>query len=89
MKSGALSQPVAVYDHRLCLARWQARFPEYDIPAGKPGVPEELYDVAKAENELGIRCRPVAETFVDMAVTLIELGMAKPKRSSNGVCNGF
>ena len=45
-----------------------------------------MLDVSKAESELGVWCRPVATTFVDMAVTLIDLGIANPKkRSSNGV----
>ena len=56
----------------------QARFPEYDIQTGASATPEKMLDVTKAERELGVWCRPVASTFVDMAVTLIELGIAHP-----------
>lgn len=57
----------------------QNRFPEYDIPSGIPGTPEKMLDVSKAMNELGIQFFPVRTTFVDMAVTLLDLGIATPK----------
>jgi len=58
----------------------QERFPEYDIPDGEDKPAELQFDVAKTESELGVRNRPLRETVVDGAVTLVELGIAKPRR---------
>lgn len=33
----------------------------------------------QAARELGLQVTPVKETFIDMAVTLIQLGIAKPR----------
>ena len=58
----------------------QERFPEYDIPAGEDKPAELQFDVSKTESELGVHNRPLRETVVDGAVTLIDLGIAKPRR---------
>jgi hypothetical protein len=57
----------------------QERFPEYDIPAGDDKPAELQFDVSKTEGELGVHNRPLKETIVDGAVTLIQLGIAKPR----------
>ena len=33
----------------------------------------------QAATELGLQVRPVKETLIDMAVSLIQLGVAKPR----------
>ena len=58
----------------------QERFPEYDIAAGEDKPAELLFDVSKTEGELGVHTRPLKETIVDGAVTLIELGIANPRK---------
>ncbi len=58
----------------------QERFPEYDIPAGEDKPAELQFDVSKTEDELGVYNRPLKETVVDGAVTLIDLGIATPRR---------
>ena len=57
----------------------QARFPQYDIPDGVDELPETTIDNSKAQRVLGLQLTPLATTLVDMAVTLIELGIATPK----------
>ena len=46
------------------------------FPAAVLGQLEVLMQAAR---ELGLQVRPVKETLVDMAVTLIQLGVAKPR----------
>ena len=58
----------------------QERFPDYDIPTGEDKPAELQFDVSKTEKELGVHNRPLRETIVDGAVTLVELGIAKPRR---------
>ena len=36
----------------------------------------------QAAKELGLQLTPVKETLIDMAVTLIQLGIAKPRPKS-------
>ena len=57
----------------------QARFPQYDIPDGVDELPETTIDNSKAQRVLGLQLTPLATTLVDMAVTLIALGIATPK----------
>jgi hypothetical protein len=55
------------------------RFPEYSFP--DPAEHLEAVDKmsgAKAEAELGLSLTPVKATLVDMATTLLTLGLAKP-----------
>ena len=40
--------------------------------------------MSKTESELGLRLTPVKETLVDMAVTLLNLGVAKLHPKTNG-----
>lgn len=55
------------------------RFPEYQFPD-----PAEHLEAAdrmsnkKAETELGLSLTPIKATLVDMATTLLALGVAKP-----------
>jgi hypothetical protein len=56
----------------------QKRFPQYAIPDGEVQPSEEKIDNSKAERELGLHVLPLEETLVDMAVTLISLGLAHP-----------
>lgn len=58
------------------------RFPEFDIPDGKDGPTEEKIDNSKAVTELGLQITPYRETFIDTAVTLLQLGLATPKLKS-------
>lgn len=39
----------------------------------------DLLDISKIENELGMAMIPLEETVVDMAQSLIQLGLAVPK----------
>ncbi|EIE25032.1 NAD(P)-binding protein [Coccomyxa subellipsoidea C-169] len=55
------------------------RFPQFKFPAGKEDDSSETsYDTSKVEKELGLRMHPLKETYVDMATTLIQRGIAKP-----------
>ena len=38
--------------------------------------------IMQAAKELGLQLTPVKETLIDMAVTLIQLGIAKPRPKS-------
>ncbi|KAK9842312.1 hypothetical protein WJX81_005982 [Elliptochloris bilobata] len=53
-------------------------FPNYTFPPGKDEPPKVVIDNSKVLKELGMQLHPVEETFVDMARTLIALGIAKP-----------
>lgn len=59
-------------------AALRARFPQFHIPAGEELADETTIDNSKATRELGVHLTPLASSFVDMAVTLIALGVAKP-----------
>ncbi len=75
---------------RINLARCpalQERFPDYDVAMGPDSKPVPMIDMAKTESELGLRLTPLKETLQDMAVTLVNLGVAKPKRKA-GATNG-
>lgn len=58
----------------------QERFPQYAIPE----VPDQEYDVkeridnSRAAKDLGLQLTPESSTFVDGAVTLIQLSIAQP-----------
>jgi nucleoside-diphosphate-sugar epimerase len=60
-------------------ATLRERFPQYDIPVGDEEPSETTIDNSKAARELGLQLTPLAVTLVDMAVTLIALGVATPK----------
>ncbi|KAA6423169.1 MAG: diaminohydroxyphosphoribosylaminopyrimidine deaminase [Trebouxia sp. A1-2] len=57
----------------------QARFPHLQIPTGKQEDAPEKIDNSKATTELGLQLTTVNETLVDMAVTLMQLGIAVPR----------
>ena len=63
----------------LTAAAAQKRFPEYEIYTGREGPMLDLLDISKIENELGMSMIPLEETVVDMAQSLIQLGLAVPK----------
>jgi hypothetical protein len=58
----------------------QEEFPQYDLPIGEWGGGEALVSNAKAAKELGLQLTPLKQTFCDMARTLIQLGIAEPKK---------
>ena len=60
-------------------ATLRERFPEYLIPEGEELPAETTIDNSKAARELGLQLTPLAVTLVDMAVTLVALGIATPK----------
>ena len=66
-------------DHRTVTNILQKRFPEYEIYTGREGPCLDLLDISKIENELGMSMIPLEETVVDMAQSLIQLGLAVPK----------
>jgi len=61
----------------------QERFPDCDVAMGPDSKPVPMIDMAKTESELGLRLTPLKETLQDMAVTLINMGVAKPKRKAD------
>jgi nucleoside-diphosphate-sugar epimerase len=60
-------------------ATLRERFPAFAIPDGEDEPSETTIDNSKAIRELGLQLTPLATTLVDMAVTLIALGIATPK----------
>eukprot|EP01122_Echinamoeba_exundans_P006964 TRINITY_DN2050_c0_g1_i2.p2 TRINITY_DN2050_c0_g1~~TRINITY_DN2050_c0_g1_i2.p2 ORF type:complete len:116 (-),score=28.23 TRINITY_DN2050_c0_g1_i2:119-466(-) len=42
-------------------------------------VPQEIFDASKAERELGIKFRPVEQSLIDMAKSLLEFGIVEAK----------
>ena len=62
----------------------QERFPDADIAQGPDDTPHKMIDMSKTESELGLQLTPLKETLDDMAVTLINLSVAKLKLKSNG-----
>lgn len=62
----------------------QKRFPEFEIYTGREGPCIDLLDITKITgteepNQLGMGMIPLEETVCDMAVSLIQLGIAVPK----------
>jgi nucleoside-diphosphate-sugar epimerase len=57
----------------------QQRFPQFAIPDGEEAEAETSIDNTRAVSELKLSLTPLATTLVDMAVTLIALGIAVPK----------
>lgn len=55
------------------------RLPGLDIPDGDEPQTKPMIDNSKVQKELDLGLTPVAESLMDMAVTLIELGVAQPK----------
>ncbi|KAK9908632.1 hypothetical protein WJX75_000697 [Coccomyxa subellipsoidea] len=55
-----------------------ARFPQYRFPAGDDTPLERVADTSKAHRELGIKLRPLKETYIDMVTTLIQQKIAAP-----------
>jgi nucleoside-diphosphate-sugar epimerase len=55
------------------------RFPEYKIQDGEDEPRKQLIDNSKVQKELGIKLIDPAESIIDMAVTLIQRGIAKPQ----------
>ena len=66
----------------------QARFPDYDLIPGQPGDTKQVLDTSKAQRELGLHLMPLSTSFVDMAVTLIDLGVVTPKQKWEKWQNG-
>ncbi len=57
----------------------QAHFTKLDLVDAESGKANFNLDNTKAPKELGLKLRPVTETIVDMAQSLIDLGVANPK----------
>jgi nucleoside-diphosphate-sugar epimerase len=57
----------------------QQRFPQFAIPDGEEAEAETTIDNVRVMSDLGLRFTPLATTLVDMAVTLVALGIAVPK----------
>lgn len=67
------------YSNPRQISEWlQERFPQYEIPTGDEKPENEAIDNSKILG-LGLAITPLKETFIDMAVTLIQLGLAQPK----------
>lgn len=62
-----------------CLLCLQAVFPRLDIPDGS--VSEEVCDIdaSRVTRDLGLKYTPSDETLVDMAKSLIDLGISLPR----------
>jgi hypothetical protein len=58
----------------------RARFPDYSFadPDPAPVAAEEKMDNERAIKELGLNITPPQATLVDMATTMLALGLAKP-----------
>jgi len=62
------------------IAKWlQEAFPEWDLPSGEEGGGKPTCANSKAAKDLGLTLTPLRETFLDMARTLVQLGIATPK----------
>ena len=57
----------------------QARFPHFAIQNGAEKEAEDRMDGAKVWQELNLQLKPPSVTLIDMAVTAIQLGLAKPR----------
>ncbi len=53
----------------------QAAFPERSLPDGEEHPSELKVDNSKAKELLGLETTPLQETFVDMARTMLSLGI--------------
>lgn len=53
------------------------RFPGYKFPAGDDNKPTAYGDASKTVEELGLQLTPLPETYIDMATTMIQRGIAK------------
>lgn len=78
---GALQETV---DHRYVTNILQKRFPEFEIYTGRTGPCIDLLDITKITGtedpaHFAMSMVPLEETVVDMAVSLIQLGIAVPK----------
>ena len=58
----------------------QEDFPQWELPSGEKGGGQPNCDNSKAATQLGLQLTPLRETFVDMARTMVALGIAKPRR---------
>ena len=76
--------------HKIASMLWclQARFPDYDIIPGQPGEAEKALNNSKAQRELGLHLMPLSTSFIDMAVTIIDLGVVTPKQKWEKWQNG-
>ena len=59
---------------------FQKRFPGFSFPEGQEAEVKDRIDNSRVQRELGLQLTPPESTFVDMAVTLIQLGIAHPKQ---------
>lgn len=58
----------------------QERFPQFAFETDFDGTSVDwTVDNSKAAWELGIRMRPLRETILDMAASMLQLGIAAPK----------
>ena len=57
----------------------QERWPQYEFAVGEAGEAVEAIDGSRVTRELGLVLTPVKETLLDMAATLIALGLATPR----------
>ena len=48
---------------------------------GEASEPRAAIDNGKAQRELGLQITPVRSTLVDMAVTMMQLGLVDPQRA--------
>lgn len=64
------------------IVKWlRERFPEFDFPTPKNYEPKgPAVDNSKVQKELGLALTPVKSMIIDMAVTMIALGLANPKK---------
>ncbi len=54
------------------------RFPQYQFPSGEDAPAKQVLDNSKVQKELGLQLLPAKFTYIDMATTLIQKGIAKP-----------
>ena len=66
----------------LLLPRPQAGIPGLAVPDGEEHPATSNIDNSRAAQELALQYHDPADTFVDMARSLIDLGIAKPSLSS-------
>lgn len=56
----------------------RTRFPTWEIPRGEEAAEECTVDASKARRELGLVLTPMDQVLVDMALVLVQLGIATP-----------
>jgi hypothetical protein len=54
------------------------RFPQYKFPSGQDAPVKQVVDNSKVQKELGLQLLPPEATYIDMATTLIQKGIATP-----------